>query len=195
MSTTRMNTIIAVVAAALMSAIFTVSGAAHESDDRADIPTTNQPMPVSHEHMAGSGMNMGRLIVPEMSPERGMELFVSTGCVACHAINGVGGHDAPAMDAHEMDQMMSPFDFAAKMWNHASGMIYAQEEAFGEQIELTGQDLADIIAFVHHDEVQHGFTEGNLTLEARSMMNHNHGEEPAHMEHSEELGHEHMMSD
>ncbi len=51
------------------------------------------------------------------------------GCVACHAINGVGGHDAPALDAHDMTGLMNPFDFAAKMWNHAPEMIAAQDRA------------------------------------------------------------------
>jgi cytochrome c peroxidase len=56
-----------------------------------------------------------RLVMPIMNAERGKKLFVDKGCVACHAINGVGGHDAPPMDAHEMGGLMSPFDFAAKM--------------------------------------------------------------------------------
>jgi hypothetical protein len=34
----------------------------------------------------------------------------------------------------------------------APAMIYAQEEALGEQILFTGDEFADIIAFVHHDE-------------------------------------------
>ena len=42
-----------------------------------------------------------------------------------NAINGVGGHDAPAMDAHSLSGLMNPFDFAAKMWNHAPAMIAA----------------------------------------------------------------------
>lgn len=130
-----------------------------------------------------------RLAMPIMNPARGRELFVTKGCFACHAINGVGGHDAPAMDAHTMDKKMNPFDFAAKMWNHAAGMIAAQESAFGEQITLTGDELAHIVLFVHHDEAQHHFTEDDLTPKAREMMQHDHGEAPAEIHHSEETGH------
>jgi cytochrome c len=124
-----------------------------------------------------------------MNSERGRKLFVDKGCVACHAINGVGGHDAPNMDAHDMPGQMSPFDFAAKMWNHASGMIAAQEGALGEQIYFTGGELADIIAFIHDDEAQHRFSETDLTTEARRMMHHEHGEMPAPKAHGQELGH------
>ena len=91
--------------------------------------------------------------MPLMSPERGKEIFVDKGCVACHSVNGVGGHDATAMDAHNLKGLMNPFDFAAKMWNHAPAMIAAQEGAFGEQLYFTGKELADIIAFIYRDEV------------------------------------------
>jgi cytochrome c len=151
--------------------------------------------PAGAEHVAGTtNMDPGhraRLILPMMNPERGKALFVSKGCVACHAINGIGGHDAPNMDAHLQMGMVNPFDFAAKMWNHAAGMIYAQEEALGEQIYFTGEELADIIAFVHDDGSQHNFTDADMTERAKKMMKHGHGEMPAPEAHAEELGHHH----
>ncbi len=49
------------------------------------------------EHVTSSEsvrpMHGARLVIPMMSPVRGKNLFVDKGCVACHAINGVGGHD------------------------------------------------------------------------------------------------------
>jgi cytochrome c len=117
----------------------------------------------------------GRLVLPKMDPRRGKKLFVSKGCVACHSINGVGGHDAPKLDAHTMDKKMNPFDFAAKMWRAAPAMIAVQEEAFGEQINFTGDELADIAAFVHSDKEQHSFSEKDITPAARKMMSHSHG--------------------
>ncbi len=145
------------------------------------------------DHVASSEsvgpMHGARLVIPMMNPERGKKLFLRKGCVACHAINGVGGHDAPPMDAHRDMGLVNPFDFAAKMWNHAPAMVAAQEEAFGEQIYFTGQELADIIAFLHDDGVQHAFNEHDLTPQARKMMHHEHGGLSGPAAHAEEVGH------
>jgi len=130
-----------------------------------------------------------QLIIPMMDPQKGMRIFVDKGCVACHAVNGVGGHDAPPMDAHRRMGLVNPFDFAAKMWNHAPGMIAAQEGAFGEQIYFTGTELAHMIAFLHDDEAQHAFSEKSLTKKVRAMMVHDHGNKPAPKAHAKEVGH------
>ena len=147
------------------------------------------------EHVPGATSSkagrVARLVMPIMNPERGKQLFVDKGCVACHAVNGVGGHDAPNMDAHTQMMMVNPFDFAARMWNHAPAMIASQEGAFGKQIYFTGQELADIVAFVHDDDAQHTFTEDDLTPGARKMMDHDHGAAPATKAHAKELGHNH----
>ena len=146
-----------------------------------------------HEHEDGKAAD-GRssLILPMMNPLRGKKLFVSKGCVTCHAVNGVGGHDAPPMDAHAEMKFVNPFDFAAKMWNHAPGMLAAQEEAFGETVTFLGHELADIIAFVHDDEAQHSFQESDITPKIRAMMDHKHGEAGGGpQEHKEEIGHGH----
>jgi hypothetical protein len=142
-----------------------------------------------------SSPNMPNMRMPSMDPLRGRELFVSKGCVACHAINGVGGHDATNLDAHTMRPMMNPFEFAAKMWTMAPAMIYAQEEALGGQILFTGDELADIVAFVHNDQAQHDFGEADLTPGARRMMHHEHGAPSGPEAHAEELGHDDHMED
>jgi len=66
-----------------------------------------------------------------MKVEGGKKLFVNMGCVACDAIKGIGDHNATPMASHEMGGLMNRFDFAAKMWNHAPGMIAIQKKAFG----------------------------------------------------------------
>ena len=146
---------------------------------------------VGHSDDDEHGATVTRLLMPIMSSSRGMDLFVDKGCVACHAVNGVGGHDASSLDAHDMDEFMNPFDLAAKMWAMAPYMIEAQEQALGEQILFTGEELADIIAFLHDDAQQHEFTEDNLTKAALEMMDHGHGEVSAVEEHEEEIGHGH----
>ncbi len=150
--------------------------------------------PAAADHVpASTRLDMGhgaQLVLPIMNPERGKKLFVNKGCVACHAVNGIGGHDAPNMDAHANMGLVSPFDFAANMWNHAPAMIYAQQEALGDQIYFTGQELADIIAFVHDHDSQHGFAEADMTAQAHKMMDHEHGEMKAPAAHAKELGHQ-----
>jgi cytochrome c len=138
------------------------------------------------------GAQVTRLLMPIMSSSRGTDLFVSKGCVACHAVNGVGGHDSASLDAHDMDEFMNPFDLAAKMWTMAPYMIEAQNEALGEQILFSGEELADIIAFLHDDRQQHTFTEANLTPQAMKMMDHGHGVGSGAEEHQEEIGHGQM---
>jgi cytochrome c len=126
----------------------------------------------------------------EMDAARGMVLFTEKGCVACHSVNGVGGEDAIPLDAHDMEKGMNPFELAAKMWRMAPVMIAAQEEAFGEQILFTGQELADIVAFLHADAEQHKLTEASLTPHMRSMMDHEHSGMMGENAHAEELGYD-----
>lgn len=135
------------------------------------------------------GAGVTRLLMPIMSSSRGMQTFVDKGCYTCHAVNGVGGHDASSLDAHDMDPYMNPFDMSAKMWRMAAIMIPAQEEVFGEQIDFTGDELADIIAFLHDDDQQHQFTEAMLSPAQMRAMEHEHGGGPAVEMHSEEIGH------
>jgi len=156
--------------------------------------TTVDAPPQASDTMQGEMMIPGAqgLMMPQMDPARGRELFASKGCVTCHSINGVGGEDATPLDAHTMQPMMNPFEFAAKMWRMAPAMIAAQEEVLGEQIEFTGDELADIIAFVHHDAEQHKFSEADIPPEIMPMMHHQHSEAGGGAAaHAEELGHKH----
>ena len=121
------------------------------------------------------------LTMPEMNAERGRMLFASKGCVVCHSINGIGGEDARTLDAETMDEMMNPFEFAARMWRGAAAMVELQEDELGAQIELTGEELADIIAFVHDLEEQMKFSQADIPPEVEEMMHHededdHHGE-------------------
>ncbi len=110
------------------------------------------------------------LVLPPMDPARGRELFVTTGCVACHSVNGVGGDVGPAMDAAEMPAPMNVFEFAARMWRGAAAMTVMQEEELGGVIDLTGQDLADLIAFAHDAEEQAELTENQIPERFRKML-------------------------
>lgn len=175
----------------LLAGVLPGAAAAHEKSVKA--PASEQAAPAGM--MGGQMMNMPgtrNMRMPRMDSTRGRELFINKGCVTCHSINGVGGHDATALDAHTMTEMMNPFDFAAKMWLMAPAMIAAQEDALGEQILFSGDELADIIAFVHDDREQHHLSDANIPPRIREMMNHQHGAPGGGtVEHAEEIGHDH----
>lgn len=124
----------------------------------------------------GDGVTTTRLLMPIMNANRGMELFASKGCAACHSVNGVGGEDASPLDAHDMEEYMNPFDLAAKMWLMAPYMIAAQEDELGEQILFTGDELSNIIAFLHDDEQQNLFTEEFLEIMSADAPKHGDGD-------------------
>lgn len=108
------------------------------------------------------------LVMPKMDPVKGKALFASKGCVVCHAVNGVGGTDAPPIDASTMNPEMSPFDFVARMWNHSQGMVAMQQNELGDQITFdNGQQIADIIAFLHDTKVQKTFSEADIPTDIK----------------------------
>src|SRR6266571_4808554 len=80
------------------------------------------------------------VMMPSMNAANGRNLFGVKGCVVCHAVNGIGGKDAPALDSSTMPGMTNPFDFVADMWRGAPAMIDMQREELGAQVEFTGQE-------------------------------------------------------
>jgi len=153
-------------------------------------PIDQQARAASHDQRGGQGPRAGQsllspgLIVPSMDAARGRALFASKGCVVCHSVNGVGGQDAPALDASTMPAPMNPFEFAARMWQGAEAMVALQREELGAPIELTGQELADIIAFVHSTEEQKRLSEADFPPRIRDLLGHRQGGE----EHGREEG-------
>lgn len=120
------------------------------------------------------------LLLPMMNSERGRKLFASKGCVVCHAINGVGGdHSVDLAELHS-ERPMDAFGFAAGMWRGAEAMIAQQKYELGEQIELNGQELADITAFVHDPWEQKKFSKRDIPHRILDMMTNAHGENGHH---------------
>ena len=119
---------------------------------------------------AGPDAMAGLLMVPAADAERGRERFVAKRCVICHAVNGVGGEYARALDAAAMPRPLNPFDFAAGMWRHAEAMLSMQHDELREQITLTGQELADIVAFAYSPEEQARFSSAEIPLEIKALI-------------------------
>ncbi|MGI9415949.1 MAG: c-type cytochrome, partial [Hyphomicrobiales bacterium] len=81
-----------------------------------------------------------------------------------------------ALDAENMALPMNPFDFAARMWRGAEAMIALQRNDLGNLIQLSGQELADIIAFVHDAEEQKKFSEADIPQRILDVMSEVHGD-------------------
>ena len=114
-------------------------------------------------------MDIG-LVVPTMDSHRGADAFMSKGCIVCHAVNGVGGDIGPSFNANDMPQPMNAFEFAARMWRGAPAMAQMQEDLLGEMIAINGQDLADIIAFVHDEDAQKEISPEDIPEEFRVLI-------------------------
>lgn len=130
------------------------------------------PAAIAASHGKQMSMMSPGIMMPSMDSSKGRLLFASKGCVTCHSINGVGGEDAPMLDAEFMDLPMNPFDFVARMWLGAPAMIEAQKDELGYQIEFTGEELGDIIAFIHDADEQTKFSDADIPDELREMMEH-----------------------
>ena len=85
-------------------------------------------------------------ILPE-DPSRGGQLFVSKGCVKCHAVQGEGGKTGP--DLGKIGLGGTQLDLAAKIWNHAPFMMAEMEHAGIAPPTLTGQEFSEITAYLY----------------------------------------------
>ena len=112
--------------------------------------------------LGGAGDSMAEAAQMQGDAAQGRMLFVSKGCVVCHAINEVGGTSAPPLDPESAPADVDALDFAARMWRGAEAMIFMQQQELGAQIDFTGQELADIIAFVHDPTERRKFSEQTL---------------------------------
>lgn len=110
------------------------------------------------------------LVMPRMDAANGRQLFASKGCVVCHSVNGIGGTDGAPLDASAMSGMTNPFDFVANMWRGAEPMIALQQNELGGQVEFTGQELGDIIAFLHRESEQKKFSEADIPPNIKAVM-------------------------
>ena len=110
------------------------------------------------------------LVVPMMDAAEGRRLFVETGCVVCHVINGVGGDIGPNLDAANMPSPMNAFEFAARMWRGAASMSTMQEELLGGIISLDGQQLANLVAFAHDEKEQKKLSEEQIPEKFKALI-------------------------
>lgn len=89
------------------------------------------------------------------SPARGRELFATKRCSTCHAIAGTGGTVGPDLAAGRREMARSASEIAALMWDHSQGMTVAFERQGIERVTFSGQEMADVIAYLHFVNYAH----------------------------------------
>jgi hypothetical protein len=122
---------------------------------------------------AGDGMAQAQETQAAMAgadAARGRELFVRKGWIACHAVNEVGGTTGPPLDVESTPEEVDALDFVARMWRGAEPMVMTQQLLFGEQLDFTGEELADIIAFAHDPDEQQRFSEADVPPAMRRLI-------------------------
>ncbi len=126
-------------------------------------------------HVAGGEIHVtvpGRpeIVLPPMDAARGRVYFATRACVVCHSVNGVGGATGPALDYAAEGKAIAPLEFVTKMWRGARPMLAIQESLFGEPIDLTAEELGDIIAFLHDPAERKKFSEQDIPKFIRDFM-------------------------
>jgi mono/diheme cytochrome c family protein len=94
-----------------------------------------------------SGSLLWAQIPPPEDPSKGARLFVSKGCVKCHALKGEGGKVGP--DLGKIDLGDTQLELATKLLNHIPSMIVGIERAKMIKPTLTGEELTQISAYLY----------------------------------------------
>ena len=77
---------------------------------------------------------------------RGKRLFSERHCATCHAISG-GGPGAPVTS---WESLSDPIMLLTRIWNHTEQMHTAFKEKKISWPRLTGQDMADLLVYLHN---------------------------------------------
>jgi cytochrome c2 len=96
-----------------------------------------------------AGAIRSRVYFEPGSPRRGREQFSSKHCIECHAIAGTGGKTGPDLGAGRRDFVGSISTIAGLMWNHSQGMTAEFARRGLARATFSGQEMADILAYLY----------------------------------------------
>lgn len=101
-------------------------------------------------HIAMAAQNQGGETAPVVpgTPERGEKIFADRGCATCHPV-GAGENPTAAPRLATQAHHVSASEFAGLMWNHGARMWAAMRERGLTVPQLTGQEMADITAYLY----------------------------------------------
>jgi len=104
---------------------------------------------------AGDENRSDLLFLEPGRPSRGRELFTTKRCISCHAIAGAGGSIGPDLATGRREMARSASEIAALMWNHSQGMTAAFDRLGIERVTFSGQEMADLMAYLHFVNYAH----------------------------------------
>jgi len=81
-------------------------------------------------------------------PLKGSRLFVSKGCVKCHAIWGIG--DALGPDLAQMSKQQNLLQLAGLLWSHSPKMIEIMQERGVSRPTFTPQEMGDLMGYIYY---------------------------------------------
>ncbi len=99
------------------------------------------------------------------TPEGGQKLFSEKRCNVCHRVGGRGGTVGP--DLGRRGHHVSLTQFAALMWNHGPTMWARMRERGIQVPRLTGQEMADIVAYLY---VSHYFDQNSSANRGQQLI-------------------------
>lgn len=110
------------------------------------------------------------VVLPSMNPAKGRVYFATRACVVCHKVNGIGGDNAVALDMETPPETVDVLGFISRMWRGGSSMLALQRRLFAEQIDLTPEELGDIIAFLYSPAEQKRFSKNDIPKFIQDFM-------------------------
>lgn len=142
------------------------------------VPAQDRKDPGAVPHTAADGNKGYRfplrglpdLVLPSMNPAKGRVYFATRACVVCHSVNGVGGKNAVALDIEVRPATVDVLGFISRMWRGGTPMLALQRRLFAEQIDLTAEELGDIIAFLHSPAEQDRFSKKDIPKFIQEFM-------------------------
>lgn len=81
-------------------------------------------------------------------PLKGSKLFVSKGCIKCHAIWGIG--DALGPDLAQMSKDLDLLQLAGLLWSHSPKMIEIMQERGVSRPSFTPQEMGDLMGYIFY---------------------------------------------
>ena len=82
------------------------------------------------------------------NPLKGRNVFVSKGCIGCHAAWGFGGKSGP--DLARLGMGKSLFQIAGALWNHSPDMLEAMQQRGVSRPSLTTEEMSDFISYLYY---------------------------------------------